>query len=100
MVDKKTVTKEEMDIAVLDQRLESFDESYKEFKTFIRSSLKDLLESNKAINDNNIKILLKINTLETKQRIYIAIFGTIAGLIGSHLPNILKTLFVFITPWV
>ena len=97
---KETVSKETMDIAMLDQRLDSFDESCKDFKNFIRSSLKGLIESNKVINDNNVKILLKINTLETKQRIYIAVFGTVAGYIGSHLPSIMKAVFIFLTTMV
>lgn len=85
------ISQETLNIAVLEQRVDSFENNFVLFKEEIKKDLRTL-------NNSSTEILLKMNTMETRQKVYAAVFGAIAGFAGSHLPSLLKGALIFFFP--
>ena len=91
---KDGITEETVKIAVVEKRIDTFENTCHTARSEIKAELaaikEELKEELKSITKVNTKILLKLNTLETKHKTYAAIFGTVAGYIGAHLPGMFK----------
>jgi hypothetical protein len=91
---KDGITEETVKIAVVEKRIDTFEDTCHtargEIKAELASIKEELKEELKGITQVNTKILLAVNTLETKHKTYTAIFGAVAGYVGAHLPGIFK----------
>ena len=87
---KDGITEETVKIAVVEKRIDTFESTCHTARSEIKAELAVIKEELKSITKVNTKILLKLNTLETKHKTYAAIFGTVAGYIGAHLPGMFK----------
>ena len=87
---KDGITEETVKIAVVEKRIDTFENTCHTARSEIKAELAVIKEELKSITKVNTKILLKLNTLETKHKTYAAIFGTVAGYIGAHLPGMFK----------
>lgn len=80
---KPEITQDTVQLAVVEKRVDNFEDACHTFKKEIKAELKD-------IGITSTQILLKLNTLETKQKVHAAAFGTAAGFIGALAASIIK----------